>query len=113
MVPGRSPPGVLIVIVPDITRVLILSNAARPPIAAMLFSITSSAVCDHAVCAEARISRISAERIASFMSVSQPYLTAARRRRFGIRIRACAHTRDPAHHRRCKRIAPDRADGDG
>src|SRR5687768_16663817 len=70
IVPGRSPPGVLIVMVPVMTRVLTFSNAARPPMAAMLFSISSSAVCDEAVCAEARANRMSTERIAYFMAVS-------------------------------------------
>src|SRR5687768_8027319 len=74
IVPGRSPPGVLIVMVPVMTRVLTFSNAARPPMAAMLFSISSSAVCADAVCAEARANRTSTERIAYFMPVSRHIL---------------------------------------
>src|SRR5687768_23714 len=67
MVPGMSPPGVLSVIVPDMTRVLTFANAARPPIAAILFSISSSAVCAAAGCATASAAIIRAERIAMFM----------------------------------------------
>src|SRR5688500_10866038 len=67
MVPGMSPPGVLSVIVPDMMRVLTFANAARPPIAAMLFSISSSAVCAAAGSATASTTMISAARIAIFM----------------------------------------------
>src|SRR5688572_29065450 len=113
MVPGMSPPGVLSVIVPDMVRVFTFSNAARPPIAAILFSISSSAVCAAAGCATARAAIIRAERIAMFMidllGLILRFIASAGSKR---QSPACARTRGPACHRQYRHIAPDQADGD-
>src|SRR6188472_4751737 len=45
IVPATSPPGVVTVMVPVVTRDVTLASASRPPPATMPFSMMSSAVC--------------------------------------------------------------------